>query len=98
MLNSASSSRWLLVLAALPLLGHAGDDIPVDALPTPVAEAIQARFPEGELLVAEREDNEGHIAYEVELRSNGRRYEVDVSASGQIFDIDDEGEDRGATS
>lgn len=82
----------LVGLLALPGTVLAGDDIPVAELPDAVVGALKARFPDAQLLSAEKETDNGKVVYEVKLDSPaaGGRHEVDVSADGSILDIDPE--------
>ena len=77
-------------MLTIPAVVQADEDIAVDKLPQKVRAALDQRFPGADLLGAERDDDGGHIEYEVELRHDGQRYEVDVREDGEITDIDRE--------
>ena len=68
----------------------AGEVVPVEQLPEPVVRAIMDRFPQGELVSAERDDDDGRVYYEVDVRSEGALYEVEVTEDGVIRDVDRE--------
>jgi hypothetical protein len=66
------------------------DDVPVKQLPSAVTAAIKNRFPKAELLMAERDVDDGRVVYEVIVRSNGQIFDVDVTPNGRILKIDRE--------
>jgi hypothetical protein len=75
----------------LPRPGAAADfqeNVPINRLPSPVTAAIKSRFPKGELLMAERDLENGRVKYELKVRSNGQNYDVDVTPSGKILKIE----------
>lgn len=83
-----------LALAAALMLAtpsvSAADDIDLKELPERVVAAIDKRFPGATLLEAEKDEDDGRIEYEVEIRHEGKRYEVEVTQDGRITDIDRE--------
>ena len=68
----------------------AADDIDLKDLPQSVVRAIEERFPGATLLEAEKDEDDGRIEYEVEIRHDGKRYEVELTQDGRITDIDRE--------
>jgi uncharacterized membrane protein YkoI len=66
------------------------EDVPVKQLPSAVTAAIKNRFPKAELLMAERDVDNGRVVYEVIVRSNGQIFDVDVTPNGRILKIDRE--------
>jgi hypothetical protein len=64
------------------------DNVPIKQLPSPVTAAIKNRFPKGELLLAERDVDNGRVIYEVKVRSNGQIFDLDITPSGKIIKID----------
>ena len=68
---------------------QAGPDVPIDQLPKPVVEAVKKQFPNGELVEAEKEKDQGQMVYEVEVMVAGEEKEIEVSPEGKIVEIDD---------
>jgi uncharacterized membrane protein YkoI len=68
---------------------QAGPDVPIDQLPNPVVEAVKKQFPNGELVEAETEKDQGQMVYEVEVMVAGEEKEIEVSPEGKIVEIDD---------
>src|SRR5262245_34159194 len=64
------------------------ENVPINRLPGPVAAAIKNRFPKGEMLLAEKDLENGRVKYEVKVRSDGQNYDVDVTPGGKILKID----------
>lgn len=86
-------SRWIAAVCLVGVLQlgvWAGEPIPLSELPKPVVQAIQERFPQGEMLSAERETDDGQLKFEVKVRSDGKVFEVDVTPDGQILSVDEE--------
>ncbi|MCX7664968.1 MAG: PepSY domain-containing protein [Gemmataceae bacterium] len=68
----------------------AGEKIPLDKLPNAVVKAVKERFPEGEMLSAEKEKDDGRLKYEVKVRNKGKKYEVEVTPDGKILEVERE--------
>lgn len=64
------------------------ENVPINRLPGPVTAAIKNRFPKSELLLAERDVDNGRVIYEVKIRSNGQIFDLDITPSGKILKID----------
>jgi hypothetical protein len=64
------------------------ENVPINQLPSSVTAAIKKRFPKSELLLAEKDLENGKVKYEVKVRSNGQKYDVDVTPSGKILKVD----------
>ena len=77
------------LMLATPVVSVA-DDIELKELPQSVVMAIEKRFPGATLLEAEKDEDDGRVEYEVEIRHDGKRYEVEVTQDGRITDIDRE--------
>lgn len=77
---------------ALPGLVLAGDNIPVAELPASIVGAIKARFPDANVLSAEKETDNGKVVYEVKIDSPaaGSHHEVELDEDGSILDVDPE--------
>ena len=88
-------SRMIRVAIFAVLVGglagrvQAGPDVPIDQLPKPVVEAVKKQFPNGELVEAETEKDQGQMVYEVEVMVAGEEKEIEVSPEGKIVEIDD---------
>ena len=54
------------------------------ALPAPVVDALQARFPGAEIRTWSKEKEHGAVVYDVELTRAGRKLEADISEDGTI--------------
>jgi uncharacterized membrane protein YkoI len=80
----------LSLLLGSPFSATAGDRIDIKELPKVVLTGIQMRFPDAEILSAERDKDDGGIEYEVKIRHKGQRYEVELTEDGRITDIDRE--------
>jgi uncharacterized membrane protein YkoI len=85
-LSSLHVAVVMLALAASPVL--AGQSVPVDKLDAKVTEAIKKKFPEAELVSAERETEQGKTKYEVKIRHQGANWEVDVTPNGEIIETE----------
>jgi hypothetical protein len=66
------------------------ENVPINRLPSPVTAAIKNRFPKSELILAEKDLDNGKVIYEVKVRSDGQIFDLDVTPSGKIIKIDRE--------
>jgi hypothetical protein len=64
------------------------EDVPLARLPAKVKDAVKAKFPEGELVKASKEIDEGVVLYEVGIKNKGQTIEVTVNEGGQIVEIE----------
>jgi uncharacterized membrane protein YkoI len=64
--------------------------ITLDKAPKAVQEAIKGRFPKGEVSSIEKEVEDGKVVFDVELKSEGRKYEMDILENGTIIEIEKE--------
>lgn len=87
---TAAFALVLILLLGSPFSATAGDRIEIKELPKAVLTGIQMRFPDAEILSAERDRDDGRIEYEVKIRHKGQRYEVELTEDGRITDIDRE--------
>lgn len=93
---NAPGCRMLLlaILSCAPLAPDAAQRIDVSALPEKVVKAVRHRFPQGQLLGAEKEVQGRKVLYEVEVRHEGRVYDVELTPDGRIIETElDDGED-----
>jgi uncharacterized membrane protein YkoI len=82
-----SAAVGLLVLATA---ARADEKIAPDKLPEKVKAALNGRFPGAEVTSAEKENENGAVVYDLELKHNGRKYEMDVKEDGTILEIEKE--------
>jgi uncharacterized membrane protein YkoI len=61
-----------------------------DKLPKAVADAIKARFPNGEITSAEKETEDGKVVYDIELKMGGLKYEMDLYEDGTVIEVEKE--------
>ncbi len=61
---------------------------PADEAPKPVRDGVAARFPGAEIEKVEKEEEDGQVVYELELRDGEGRIDVEVRADGRILQIE----------
>jgi uncharacterized membrane protein YkoI len=90
-------ARWLVAGVAVVLLagvvGRADEKeekVPLDKLPRAVVDAVKAKFPDAELVSAEKENEDGKTVYEVNIKFKGSTIEVTVTPEGKITSIEKE--------
>ncbi|TMI73471.1 MAG: hypothetical protein E6H09_06870 [Bacteroidetes bacterium] len=54
-------------------------------LPTPVVNAVKAKYPAGVITLAEKVEKPGKTYYETIVKSNGKKKEIEISADGKIM-------------
>jgi uncharacterized membrane protein YkoI len=93
------ASAWLGVSLSVALLllatvARSDDDkdkkVPLDKVPKAVKEAIDSRFPGADVNSVEKENEDGKVVYDVELKHKGRKYEMDILADGTVVEIEKE--------
>lgn len=82
--SQAVKIGWVAVMAAL-LCAAAEAGL---RMPAKVAETIKREFPSARVTGVGREEENGVMYYEVNLRDRGRRVEVEVTADGAIGEIE----------
>ena len=56
-------------------------------LPPPIRKAIEEAFPQGEILLIEKEVEGKDVGqFDVEIRSGGKEYEVEISSEGKVIE------------
>jgi uncharacterized membrane protein YkoI len=82
----------LVVLAAVARADDKAkpEKVPLDKVPKAVMDAIKGRFPKAEISSVEKETEDGKVVYDVELKSEGRKYEMDIQEDGTIIEIEKE--------
>ncbi len=78
------------VLVTSVLAADKPEKIAPDKLPQKVKDAIKARFPKGEITSAEKEIEDGNVVFDIELKSEGKKYEMDIKEDGTIIEIEKE--------
>jgi uncharacterized membrane protein YkoI len=68
----------------------AEEKVKPEDLPRAVAEAVKARFPDGKISDAAKEDENGKTIYDIELKQDGRKYETDIEADGTMLEVEKE--------
>jgi hypothetical protein len=66
------------------------ENVPIDKLPSQVTAAIKNKFPGSELLLAEKDIENGKVIFEVKIRSKGEIFDLDVTPEGKILKIERE--------
>jgi hypothetical protein len=79
-----------LVSVTSLLARSAEEKIKPEDLPKAVADAVKARFPEGKISDAAKEDDHGKTVYDIELKQDGRKYETDIQADGTMLEVEKE--------
>jgi len=64
------------------------EKIPLDKLPAKVKEALKAKYPEGKLLSAEKEEENKKIQFEVVVEDKGAKLEVVLKEDGTIVAVE----------
>src|SRR5262249_45745696 len=52
--------------------------------------AIKDRFPGADITSAEKENEDGQVVYDIELKHKDRKYEMDIKEDGTILEIEKE--------
>src|SRR5260221_1035486 len=58
-----------------------------DKLPPQIMAAINGRFPGATVTSAEKENEDGKIVYDIELKHSGRKYEMDIHDDVTVIEI-----------
>jgi len=64
------------------------DTIKVEDLPKAVRSAVKKKFPEGKLVSAAKEEEDGKTVFEVVVEDDGEKTDVAVSAKGKLLEIE----------
>jgi hypothetical protein len=79
---------WLCLLATVGTARAGEAKIDVKELPTGVLAAVRAKFPEGKLMGAAKEEEDRKMTYEVTLSDSGAKIDVAVSAKWKILEVE----------
>ena len=78
----------LLCLSVCIMMGAVAaakeEAVPVSDVPAPVAKAVKARFPNAQVTGAAKEDEYGHLVYEMQLTEKSAKIDVTVNPQGTI--------------
>lgn len=84
----ACGAFMLGVLAAGP--STADDHSVAGDIPAAVSRTVKERFPNGQIVRAHRERDDGREKYELHVMSDGVRYEVEVAPDGRLLEVERE--------
>lgn len=74
---------------AVAVVGRAADKkLSPQEIPQKVADSAKARLPGAEITSAEKENENGGVVYDLELKQDGLKYEMDVKQDGTITEIE----------
>ena len=59
-----------------------------DEIPQPVKRAAMGRLPGAKITSAEKENENGNVVFDLELKHEGLKYEMDVKEDGTILEIE----------
>jgi uncharacterized membrane protein YkoI len=76
------------LLAAVGAVRADEETIGLKDLPKAVRAAVKAKFPEGKLIKAAKEEDEGKTIYEVVVEEEDAKIDVAVSAKGMILEVE----------
>jgi len=80
----------LVMVATASQADEKAGKIAPDKLPQKIKDSIKERFPGAEVTGAEKENENGQIMYDIELKHEGRKYEMDIKEDGTIVEIEKE--------
>jgi hypothetical protein len=85
----ASVAACTVVLLATAAVVRADEEkIALDKLPKAVVDAVKAKFPDAELVGAEKETENGKTQYEVSIKNKKDKVDVIVTSEGKIVAIE----------
>ena len=64
------------------------EKIPLDKVPAKVKDAVKAKFPNAQMVSAEKETKDGKTSYEIAIKLKGKMIDVGVSDEGKILDVE----------
>ena len=79
----------LLVAVLQTATGRADEpeNVPIDKLPTEVAEALKKKYPDAELVEAEKYKEDGKVHYDVTIKFKKQELEVTLTPAGKIVQV-----------
>lgn len=87
---------WLMAGVVVSLLAgmmaRADDEkeekVPLDKVPKAVLDAVKAKFKDAKLISAQKENENGKLLYEINLKVKGQTIEVSATPDGKIVSIE----------
>jgi uncharacterized membrane protein YkoI len=80
-----------IVAFVIPAFARADDEpIPLDKLPKEVTAAIKKKFPDAELVEADKSKEDGKVVYEVTIKFKKTELDVTVTPEGKILSVEKE--------
>jgi uncharacterized membrane protein YkoI len=90
-MNTFRTATAFVCILAIGNLARADEEkIALDKLPAKVKEAVKAKFPDAELVSAEKENENGKTVFEVAIKNKGNKLEVTLTEDGKILSIEKE--------
>jgi uncharacterized membrane protein YkoI len=78
----------LLIAAGAVRADEKEEKIPLDKVPKAVLDALKAKYPDAELVSAEKEIEDGKTIYEVAIKNKGQKLEVSFSPEGKFIEAE----------
>jgi uncharacterized membrane protein YkoI len=88
--SAASAMAGLVLLASVARADGKDKKISLNKAPKGVQETIKARLPGADVTSIEKENEDGKVVYDVELKHDGRKYEMDILEDGTLIEIEKE--------
>jgi len=76
-------------LATATALRADEEKIPLDKVPKAVLDAVKAKYPDGELLGAEKENENGKTLYEIKVKNKDQTLEASFTEDGKLDSIEE---------
>src|SRR5437868_3396353 len=93
-MRSILSASAALAVVLTATVAFAADEkpekIPFDKAPKVIQNAVNGRFPGGEVTSLTREKEGDKVVFDIELTWKGRKYEMDVLENGTITEVEKE--------
>lgn len=64
------------------------EKVPLDKVPAKVKEAVKAKFPDAEIVAAEKEKDKDKTIYELNIKVKGQEIDVELTEDGKIISIE----------
>lgn len=80
----------VVVLATLAAVRADEEKIALDKLPKAVLDAVKDKYPDAELVGAEKESEDGKTVYEVKIKNKGQKLEVTFKPDGTLTTVEKE--------
>lgn len=83
----------VVVVLAVFAAARADEDeekIPLDKVPKAVLDAVKDKYPDAELVGAEKESEDGKTVYELQIKNKGQKLEVTFKPDGTLTTVEKE--------